>query len=98
MGPVAELELGGPQELGVGLGHEEAGPAEGFLLGLLADQGREALGFGFLVGGEDQVWPGGLRAGEGVIFKDFQSPVLGYAFPTHFRDAYPGGTRPQHFS
>jgi hypothetical protein len=61
MCPLAEVELGGTEELGVGLGHEDACHPQGFLLGLLANEGRQALGFRFLFRGEKKVSHESLR-------------------------------------
>jgi hypothetical protein len=68
MGPVAEFEFGGPQELGVRLGNEEASHLQDFLLRLLENQRRQALGLGFLFGGKKDVGHEDLAAGKGVNF------------------------------
>jgi hypothetical protein len=68
MDPVAEFEFGGPQELGVRLGNEEASHLKDFLLSLLENQRRQALGFGFWFGGENDVGHEYLAAGKGVNF------------------------------
>jgi hypothetical protein len=49
---VANLELGRAEELGVGLGGEEAGEAAGLVEEGLLQGFKKALGFGFLVAGE----------------------------------------------
>ncbi|MGH3577532.1 MAG: hypothetical protein ACRDU0_08250, partial [Mycobacterium sp.] len=71
MGPIADLELGSPEELGVRFGRQDARHPQGFLLGFLADEGRQALGFRFLFRGEDKVGHEQFRGKRGV---DFQNP------------------------
>ncbi|MGH9207177.1 MAG: hypothetical protein ACRD1G_11550, partial [Acidimicrobiales bacterium] len=71
VGPIADLELGSPEELGVRFGRQDARHPQGFLLGFLADEGRQALGFRFLFRGEDKVGHEQFRGKRGV---DFQNP------------------------
>jgi hypothetical protein len=52
MDAVADLELGLAQELGVGLGGEQAGEAAGFVKEGLLQSIKQALGFGILFWGE----------------------------------------------
>jgi hypothetical protein len=51
VGPIPDLELDSSQEFAVRFGHEAADHLEGLFLSLLADEGGQALGFGFLFGG-----------------------------------------------
>jgi hypothetical protein len=48
MHAITDLELGGSEQLGVGLARQQTGDAQCFFLDLLADDGGNALGLGFL--------------------------------------------------
>src|SRR6516162_10855283 len=67
MGPFPDLELGGPKELSVGLGRQDARHPQGLLAGLLTNEVRQALGFRFLFRSEKRLghaWlPVGMRGG-----------------------------------
>src|SRR5437764_7535712 len=61
-----------------------------FLLGLVGDEGGQALRFGFLFGGQRQFRHGWLRVPrKGWIFKTRWGPALRYEESTHFPYAYP---------
>jgi hypothetical protein len=45
---VTDLELGGAEQFVIAFAHEQPGNAEGFLFGLLQQNGGETLGGGFL--------------------------------------------------
>src|SRR5262249_6038589 len=81
---VADLELGLTQELIVGLGGEQASEAAGLIQEGLLEGLEEALGFGFLVGGE--VHAGLLRR---AILGCVPMSRQVTRFPAHLRDAYP---------
>jgi hypothetical protein len=85
---VADLELGRSQELGVGLGGEQAGEAAGSLQERLLQGFKEALGIGFLLGGQVG-FPDGSPGGVLGCVSTAADPTR---FPAPFRDAYPPTT------
>jgi hypothetical protein len=84
---LADLELRGAEELRVGLGGEQACEAAGLVQEGLLEGLEEALGFGFLLGGQVG-FPDGSRGGVCGCVATADDPTR---FPAPFRDAYPSG-------